>query len=78
MKKDSPTYLMAAIIPLIGPLIIDFHFGFRHVLSVCKRLKAKVFKRVVNEYKRLIKYSNIENNGFMEFDTVAPIGGLRI
>jgi len=69
---------MIAMIPLISALNIDSYLGFRHILNVCKRLKAEVARRVLNGYKRLVKDSNIDNHGFMEFDTVAPIGELRI
>jgi hypothetical protein len=37
-----------------------------------------VARRVLNGYKCLVKDSNIDDQGFMEFDTVAPIGELRI
>ena len=56
------------MIPLVSPLIKDAHFGFRHVLSVCKRLMTEVARSVLNGYKRLVKDSNIDNQGFMEFD----------
>ncbi|HMT77064.1 MAG TPA: hypothetical protein PKA44_05085 [Saprospiraceae bacterium] len=65
------------MIPLISPLIFDSYLGFRRVLSVCKRLKTEVDKSVLNGYKRLVKDSNIDNQGFMEFGTVAPMGELR-
>lgn len=52
--------------------------GVKHFLSVYKRLKTKVSKRVINEYKRLVEDSNIKSQGFMKFDKVAPIGELRI
>lgn len=34
-------------------------------------------RRVLIGYKRLVKDSNIDDQGFMEFDTDAPIGELR-
>ncbi len=66
------------MIPLISPLNVDSYLGFRCILSVCKRLKTEVARRVLNGYKCLVKDSNIDDQGFMEFDTVAPIGELRI
>lgn len=45
------------------------------MLNVCKRLKTEVARRVLNRYKRLVKESNIDNQGFMEFDAVERIGG---
>ena len=77
-EKNTPTYLKTAMIALIIPLIIDSFLGFRPMLNVCIRLRAEVTRRVLNGYKRLVKDSNIDNHGFMEFDTVAPIGELRI
>ena len=78
MKKTPPTYRMTAMISLISPLNIDSYLGFRHILSGWKRLKAQVFKCVINEYKRLVEDSNIKSQGVMKFDKVAPIGELRI
>ncbi len=63
--------------PLISLLIKDSRFGFRHILSVCKRLEAKDSKRVINGYTRLVEDSNIKSQGFMKIDKVAPIGELR-
>lgn len=62
----------------ISPLIKDSCFGFRHVLSVCKRLKVNVSNRLINEYKRFAEDSNIESQGFMKFGEVAPKGEVRI
>lgn len=69
---------MEMMTPLVSLLIKDSRFGFRHILSVYKRLKTKVSKRVINEYKRLVEDSNIKSQGFIKFDKVAPIGELRI
>lgn len=68
---------MIAMIALISPLIIDSYLGFSQMLSVCKRLKTEMARRVLIGYKRLVKDSNIDDQGFMEFDTDAPIGELR-
>ncbi len=66
------------MIPLISPLIKDSHFCLKHLLSVCKRLKAKISKRLINEYKRLVKDSNIDSQGFMKFGDIAAMGEVRI
>ena len=78
MKKLTLAKQLDAMIPLINPLIKDCHIGFGYILSVCKRLRTEVARRVLNGYKRLVKDSKIYNHGFMEFDTVASIGELRI
>ena len=69
---------MVVMMPLVGPLISETHFGDKLILSVCKRLKTKVSKRVINVYKRLIKDVVIGNHGLMKFVGVAPIRELRI
>ena len=66
------------MIPLISPLIKDSHFCLKHLLSVCKRLNAKVSKRLINEYKRLMEDSNIDSHGFMKFGNIMVMGELRI
>ena len=78
MKKLALTYRMTVTIPLISPFIIDSYLGFRRVLSVFKRLRAEVDKNVLYRCKRFVKDKNIDNHGFMEFDTDAPIGELRM
>lgn len=65
------------MIAFYSSLMTKGHFDVRHFLSVDKRLKIKVSKLVINEYKRLVEDKNIENQGFMEFDKVSPIGELR-
>lgn len=65
------------MIPLIGLLIKDTHFGFRHLLSVYNRLKVNVSNRLINEYKRFVEDKYTENQEFMKFGEVAPIGELR-
>jgi len=77
VKKLALTYRLPAIIHLISPLNIDFFLGFRRLLNVCKRLKTEVVRRELNGYKCLVKDSNIDNLGFMDFETVAPIGELQ-
>ena len=69
---------MVVMMPLVGPLISETHFGVKLMLSVCKRLKTKVSKRVINVYKRLIKDVVIGNHGLMKFVGVAPIRELRV
>lgn len=66
------------MIPMISPLIIDSYFGFSSLLNVYKRLKTEVARCVLKGLKRFVKDSNIDNHGFMEFCTVAPLGELRI
>ena len=66
------------MIPLISPLVKDSHFCLIHFLSVCKRLDAKVSKRLINEYKRLVEDSNIDRQGFMEIGNIVVMGELRI
>ena len=78
MKNIRATYQITAMIPLISPLNLDSYLGFRHILNVCKRLRAEVDKNVLYRCKRFVKDSNIDNHGFMEFDTDAPNGELRI
>ena len=77
MKNIRATYQITAMIPLISPLNLDSYLGFRHILNVCKRLKTEVVRRELNGYKCLVKDSNIDNLGFMDFETVAPIGELQ-
>ena len=69
---------MEVKVPFYNPLMRKAHLGVKHFLSVYKRLKTKVSKGVINEYKRLVEDSNIKSQGFMKFDKVAPIGELRI
>ena len=69
---------MVVMMPLNGPLISETHFGVKLILSVCKRLKTKVSKRVINVYKRLTKDVVIGNQGLMKFMGVAPIRELRV
>lgn len=78
MKNIRLAYRMAVMIPFIGLLINDFHCGFRHLLSVCKRIKAKAGRRVLNEYKRLCEDINTDSQGFIKFGRVADVGELRI
>ena len=78
MKKLSLVQQLDAMIPLIWQMFKDSHHGLNHVLIVCKRLKTEVARRVLHGYKRLVKDRNIDNQGFMEFDTVAPIGEVWI
>ena len=59
------------MIPLISPLIKDSHFCLKHLLSVCKLLKVKVSKRLVED-------SNIDSQGFMKFDIIEFMGEMRI
>ena len=66
------------IIPLISPFIKDSHFCLKHLLIVCKGLKAKVSKRLINKYKRLVEDSNIDSQGFMKFGNIVSMGELRI
>lgn len=66
------------MIPLISPFIKDSHFYLKHLLSVCKRLKAKVSKRLIYDYKRLVEDSNIDSQGFMKFGNIADMGEVRI
>ena len=66
------------MIPLNIPLIKDSHFCLNHLLGVCKRLKAKVSKRLINEFKRLVEDSNIDSQGFMKFGNIMVMGELRI
>ena len=61
----------------ISLLLKDAHFGFRHLLSVCKRLNAKDSRCVINEYKRLIEDSNIDSQGFIIFGQVVTMVELR-
>lgn len=69
---------MVVMMPLVGPLISETHFGVKLILSVCKRLKTKVSTRVINVYKRLIRDVVIGNQGLMKFVGVAPIRELRV
>jgi len=62
------------MISLISPLIEDSHFDLKHLFSVCKRLKAKVSKRLINKYNRLVEDSNIDSLGIMKFGKVAAMG----
>ncbi len=66
------------MIPLISPLIKDSHFCLKHLLSVCKRLKAKVSNRFVNKYKCLVEDSNIDSWGLMKFGNIVDMGEVRI
>ncbi len=66
------------MIPLISPLIKDSHFCSKHLFSVCKRLEAKVSKRLIKEYKRLVEDSNVDSQGFMKFVNTADIGKLAV
>lgn len=61
MKKPPSTFQIAVMIALFSPLIKDSHFCLKHLLSVCKRLKAKVSKRLINEYKRLVEDNTIDS-----------------
>ena len=63
---------MVVMMPLVGPLISETHFGDKLILSVCKRLKTKVSKRVINVYKRLTKDVVIGNQALMKFVGAAP------
>ncbi len=44
------------------------------MLNVCKRLMTEVARSLLNGYKCLVKDSNIDNQGFMEFDIIVPKG----
>ena len=78
MKNIPITYWIAVMIPLISPFIKDSHFCLKHLLNVCKRLKAKVSKRLINEYNRLVEDSNIASQRFMKFGNIAAMGEVRI
>jgi len=65
---------MTAMISLISPLNIDSYLGFRHILSGWKRLKAQVFKCVINEYKRLVEVMIFDNQLFMKIIQVTAKG----
>ncbi|MFN8320946.1 MAG: hypothetical protein U0V54_16095 [Saprospiraceae bacterium] len=68
---------MAAIIPDTSPLNPDGSFGVNRVLKGCKRLKANLSIRLIDEYKSLMKDIIIDNQSFKKFKRVAPIGELR-
>lgn len=69
---------MAAILPDTSPLNPYGSFGVNRLLNGCKRLKANLSKRVIDEYKRLMKDIGVDNHSFMRFIRVAPIGELRV
>lgn len=75
MKKLAPALQVDVMITIIRPFIKDCQIIFGHILSVCRRLKAKIFRPVINEYRRLVKDRKINNQGFKEFDKVAPFEG---
>ena len=52
-------------------------FGNR-LLNVFTRLNAKVGRRLLNEYRRLLEDINIDNQEDMEYLSIAPIRELRI
>ncbi len=68
---------MEVMVAFFSSLMKEGRFGVGHFLSVYKRLKANVSNRLINEYKRLVEDKNTENQEFMKFGKVAPIGELR-
>ena len=48
------------------------------LIKVFTRLKTKVCSRLLNGYKRLKEDVIIDNQGDVEFFSIAPIGELRI
>jgi len=58
---------MALNLTHTGSLDLDGSFGFNRLLNVCKRLKANLSKRVINEYKCLMKDVIIDNQSFKKF-----------
>ena len=83
MKKPTPGLMIANPALVIESKIAlwgfgkGYHLEYNLHINIYNRLNTKVCKRVLNGYKRLVKDSNIDNQGFMEFGTVAPMGELR-
>lgn len=68
---------MEVMVLFYSLLMTKGQFDVRHFLSVYKRLKTNVSSRLINEYRRLVEDKNTENQGYMKFSKVAPIGELR-
>ena len=65
---------MEVKVPFYNPLMRKAHLGVKHFLSVYKRLKTKVSKRVINEYKRLVEVMIFDNQLFMKIIQVTAKG----
>lgn len=69
---------MEVMFQFCGLLMKEAHFGFRHLLSVYKRLKSKGSKHLINEFKRLDEVKVFENQLFTKIIRTVAIGELRI
>lgn len=69
---------MEVIFQFCSLLMKEAHFGLRHLLSVYKRLKTKVSKHLINEFKRLDEVKVLENQLFTKIIRTVTIGELRI
>lgn len=78
MKKNNPDQLMEVMLPFCCLLKKEAHFDFRHLLSVYKRLKTKVSKHIINEYKRLDGVIVFKNQGFVKIIKTVAIVELRL
>jgi len=69
---------MAVILPDTSPLNPHGSFGVNRLLIGCKRLKANLSKRAIDEYKRLMKDIGVDNQSFMRFIRAEPMRELRM